>query len=198
MDNLTQRQRAIYDFVVGQIQLQGMPPTLMEIADAFGLNSPAGIADHLNAIERKGYIRRRRGVSRGIELPNQRRPGRRASLRVPVIGAVPSAAGLRRPDTEHGLYVDGRAVGSRVFAVRAEQALPRLGVLEGDYLLVDADADPATGNLVLARQGERTLLLQLSAQNRATAVAGRLNLRWNLEILGSVTGMFRSMTGFVA
>lgn len=195
MSSLTQRQRAIYDFIVGQIQLQGLPPTLMEIADAFGLSSAAGIADHLNAIERKGYIRRRRGVSRGIELPHRRRVGRRASVRVPVLGLVPSSTGLGRRDEAGSIFVDGRAVGSRAFAVRADEALRDMGVLAGDYLLVDSDLEPGRGDLVLGRQGDRTLLLRLSSRNRATAVAGRLSLGENLEILGAVAGVFRSANG---
>ena len=61
---LTRKQRAIYDFVVTCVNRRGIPPSLDEIARAFDLTSLSGVADHLRALARKGYIRRRRGVSR--------------------------------------------------------------------------------------------------------------------------------------
>jgi len=193
MQRLTSRQQAIYDFIVGQIQIQGLPPTLVEIAEAFGLRSAAGISDHLRAIERKGYIRRRRGVSRGIELSNGGRPGRRASVRLPLMGDVPAASGLQRGTPDRCLYVDARTVGPRAFGIRCRRDLPASAVLSGDTLLVDPDVEAAAGALVLGRQGARTVLLQLANRNQASAVAGQLDLCRDLEILGAVTGIVRSM-----
>ena len=68
MQRLTQRQHEIYQFIVRQVRNKGLPPSLVEIARAFDLRSVAGISDHLKAIERKGFIRRRAGISRGIQL----------------------------------------------------------------------------------------------------------------------------------
>lgn len=42
-------------------------PTVREIAAAFGFKSPNGVACHLEALERKGYLRRN-GTVRGIEV----------------------------------------------------------------------------------------------------------------------------------
>lgn len=65
---LTDRQRTIFEFLCTHIETQGYPPTVREIADHFGLSSTNGVADHLFALESKGWISRNRRVSRGIRV----------------------------------------------------------------------------------------------------------------------------------
>ena len=90
---LTKRQRAIYDYIVECIHSEGIPPSLTEIAEAFQLASASGVADHLRALERKGYIRRRPGMSRGIELIDiSRHRTASSAVRVPVIGSQKACA----------------------------------------------------------------------------------------------------------
>ena len=192
VSDLTRRQRAIFEFVVGRIQGEGIPPTLMEIADAFGLSSPAGISDHLKAIERKGYIRRRPGASRGIELAvrSGRRPTRR-SVRAPILGRVPSARGLQASAGNHVLF-DGRIASGEVFALRASvRGLERRGILEGDLLIVER-APARRKEMFVARQDDSVLLLELAEEGRtARPVAGRPDLSRELEFEGRVIAILR-------
>lgn len=62
----TAKQRAVLNFIEEYIAREGMPPTLREIGKAFGIRSTNGVNDHLRALERKGYIRRRDMLSRAI------------------------------------------------------------------------------------------------------------------------------------
>jgi repressor LexA len=39
-----------------------------EIAAEFGIRSPNGVVAHLRALEKKGFIKRRPGITRGIEV----------------------------------------------------------------------------------------------------------------------------------
>jgi repressor LexA len=43
-------------------------PTVREIARAMSIKSPNGVVVHLEALEKKGWIRRRPNSSRGIEV----------------------------------------------------------------------------------------------------------------------------------
>lgn len=52
---LTHRQQLVLDFV-RQACAKGRPPTLREIGDHMGIKSTNGVADHLRALERKGYL----------------------------------------------------------------------------------------------------------------------------------------------
>ena len=67
-EELSKRQKDVYHFIVVYLAMHGYPPTLREIASAIGLASTNGVADHLKALERKGYVERKPGISRAITL----------------------------------------------------------------------------------------------------------------------------------
>lgn len=76
---LTARQQEIYDFIERRIAA-GDPPTVREIGAQVGIRNPNGVMCHLRALQRKGVIDRTTIRSRGIAIPEHRRPGMRASL----------------------------------------------------------------------------------------------------------------------
>lgn len=63
---LTAKQQAVLDFIVERSTVTS--PTSREIAAAFGWNSPHAATAHLDALEKKGRIRRLPGRSRNIEV----------------------------------------------------------------------------------------------------------------------------------
>lgn len=64
---LTERQAELLQHVERSIRERGYPPTFRELCEAMGLgNQHQAIADHLTALERKGYIRRDPKRARGI------------------------------------------------------------------------------------------------------------------------------------
>jgi repressor LexA len=65
---LTDRQREVLNFIQANIGLYG--PTVREIAAALSISSPNGVVCHLDALERKGYIRRESHKARAIEVLN--------------------------------------------------------------------------------------------------------------------------------
>src|SRR5512147_530800 len=83
---LTARQEEIFSFIRAFIRERGYPPSVREIGEHFHIY-PRAVFDHLRALEKKGYLRRRGALSRGLEVlvfqgqePGQRsyRPGRDA------------------------------------------------------------------------------------------------------------------------
>ena len=201
---LTEKQNSIYEFIVDRVQGGGIPPTLTEIADAFGLSSASGVADHLNALERKGFIRRRPGMSRGIELIAARRsrhPAREsvsAALRVPVLGSIPARKrlSLARPTGRH-LVLDRRVTPGAAMAVRVElENLEKHGILDGDYLILGQSKRSTPGSLAVARLGNGTTLVEvLTARGRVRRVDTQTEMRDGYEVLGNVVAVLRSMNG---
>jgi repressor LexA len=63
---LTARQQQAYDFIRGHMAFYS--PTVREIAKAMSIRSPNGVVAHLEALEKKGWIRRRPNSTRGIEV----------------------------------------------------------------------------------------------------------------------------------
>ena len=54
----TARQAEVLGWIAGYLARNGMPPTIREIGGAMGIASPNGVKNHLNALVRKGLLRR--------------------------------------------------------------------------------------------------------------------------------------------
>lgn len=65
---LSARQRDVLRFLTSHYVTRGNAPTIREIANALELSSTNGVAQHLDALELKGYIRRVPYRARGIEI----------------------------------------------------------------------------------------------------------------------------------
>lgn len=70
-EELTARQRMIFDFLVEFSQREGYPPTMREIGEFFGIRSTNAVHEHLRALERKGWVERAGGASRGVRVMRQ-------------------------------------------------------------------------------------------------------------------------------
>lgn len=66
MTHLTERQAEVLRFIKAHILEHGFAPTLREIGNHFGIRSTNGVNDHLNALERKGYLTRGDMKSRAL------------------------------------------------------------------------------------------------------------------------------------
>ena len=68
MNALTPIQCRVLRFIAREVETTRLPPTHREISAAFRWRSNAAAKCHLLALEKKGFIRTRTRVSRGIEL----------------------------------------------------------------------------------------------------------------------------------
>lgn len=170
-----------------------MPPTLMEIAAAFGLSSAAGVSDHLKAIERKGYIRRRPGVSRGIEVQASTGGAPPRACSVPVIGHAPGAEGVQRSGATR-LAIDSRWASAEAVAFEcATDELSGLGILAGDLLLADGRSPVSAGDLIIGRQGRNVAILQVGGEGlNAAPIAGRIDPTTDVRAYGRVVTVIRA------
>src|SRR5258708_8212822 len=84
LNQLTERQREIYEFIRDKIESRGYGPTVREIGQAFEIRSPNGVMCHLKALEKKGLIKREGFSARAITLVNRRVGG----STLPLLGAV--------------------------------------------------------------------------------------------------------------
>lgn len=72
--DLTARQCEVLECIVDYMRLHDYPPTLRELGATLGIRSTNGVKDHLTALEKKGYLLRRRLASRGMTLTQKARP----------------------------------------------------------------------------------------------------------------------------
>ncbi len=67
-DGLTLRQRRILTVIQSSVQERGYPPTVREICEQVGLNSPSSVAHQLRVLETRGFIRRDPNRPRALEV----------------------------------------------------------------------------------------------------------------------------------
>ncbi len=68
--NLTEKQKKILEFIVNFVKEHKISPTTREIAAHFNI-APKNVLKYLKILEEKGYIKRKKKVSRGIILPEK-------------------------------------------------------------------------------------------------------------------------------
>jgi repressor LexA len=68
MNALTPIQCKVLEFIIQEVRQHALPPTHREISAAFSWTSNAAAKCHLLALEKKGFIRTRIRISRGIEV----------------------------------------------------------------------------------------------------------------------------------
>ncbi len=152
---LTESQLRVYEFIRDHIQSEGRPPTVREIGEALGISSTNGVRDALLILERKGYIRREKNLSRAIELTET--PVAANIESIPIVGRV--AAGLPLLAVEN---VDGHVAIDRSFLPRGEVFSLRVtgdsmkdeGIRDGDLVLVKRQDVANRGDIVVAVIGE--------------------------------------------
>ena len=172
MSDLTARQQAILDFIAAKVRDEGLPPTLAEIAAAFGFNQTRGAHKHLLALEAKGRLQLLPGKARGIRLrPLAGARGatlrrREAALELPVLGRVAAGApigangALADGDIERHLLLD-RAMffptPDYLLKVQGDSMVDD-GIFDGDLIAVHRTPVAENGQIVVARiDGELTV-----------------------------------------
>lgn len=169
--NLTTKQQQVLTFIREYSLAEGGSPTYREIARRFSFRSITAAADHVRALEKKGYVRRRVGRSRGIELLTASSAHSLSPIEVPVVGAI--RAGCPETQTEHKsgtLAVDraalGSAVGHHLFALEVRgDSMEGRGIHDGDWIVADVDVSPREGDVVVALIDGRNTLKTLAKGN---------------------------------
>ena len=207
---LTTRQQEIWQFLAEYVDAHGYPPTVREIGDAVGLASPSTVHAHLANLERAGLLRRDPTKPRAIELVGRRReesPARAAPTpTLPLVGRI--AAGgplLAEESVEEEIAVPGPLGRDADFLLRVTgDSMIEAGILDGDIVVVRKQSDARAGEIVVALVGDDESAEEATVKTFFRERDGRIRLQPenakleplypdHVEILGKVTGVFRSL-----
>lgn len=203
-EQLTKRQRAVYEFIRDKIHNRGYGPTVREIGERFRISSPNGVMCHLKALEKKGLITREPNMSRAIQLSAHDRPyghGPAPEDRgLPLAGVV--AAGVLHEAVEQQERIDFGEMFARndqfVLEVRGDSMI-EAQILDGDYVVIKKQKVAAAGQMVVARtqDGEATLKYWFPEKQRirlqpANSAMDPIYVR-EAEVLGVVVGVVRNL-----
>lgn len=207
---LTSRQREIYDYLISFTQELGYPPTVREICKATGLKSPRSASQHLQALERKGYIERGRDKSRAIRFLHNR-PGTPHPaipdnvVFLPLRGKVAAGFPTTASDARETAYAVDRALttGGKTFMLKVEgKSMINAHIMEGDLIMVDPEPTASDGDVVVAMIGDETTVKKYETRNGdvfltpANHGMDSMNLSSrsrDVKIIGKVVGLIRRM-----
>jgi repressor LexA len=207
IEGLGPRQRKILEHILGTVEDRGYPPSVREIAEAVGLASPSTVHAHLEALQRKGYLRKDATKPRAIQIsyapgvgPAESRGGTR---HVPLVGRIAAGSPTQAlEEIEDVMELPASIVGDgTLFMLRVKgDSMIEAGIHDGDFVVVRKQDDATPGSIVaallddeatvktLVRQGSRTLL---KAENPAYAPI-EVNTD-NGRIMGKVVALLRSL-----
>lgn len=99
MKELSEKQSQILQFLQDFVEDKDYPPSIRDIQDGCSISSTSVVDYNLRKLEEKGFIRRDREVSRGIEILGAR--GRRPRvIDVPVLGAIAAGQPIPVPTSD--------------------------------------------------------------------------------------------------
>jgi repressor LexA len=157
---LTPRQDEILSWVKAFIREHSMPPTVREIGTAFDIKS-SSVFDLLQALERKGHLRRGDLGARSLIVKGRSQRHECACQAVRVMGRVRAGAPVEAIEDDCGTIAVKKDLlrGREAFALKVEgSSMVDAGILDGDYVVVLKQEAADDGDVVVALiDGEATL-----------------------------------------
>ena len=154
---LTERQRQILHVIEQAMQDRGYPPSVREIGEAVGLNSPATVHTHLKALQDMGFIRRDPSKPRAIEVRfdtnSEVAMERRPSRHIPLIGDVAAGTNvLAQQNVEDLIPLPTDFTGEgELFMLRVRgDSMIEAGLLDGDFVVARQQQVAENGDIVVA------------------------------------------------
>lgn len=151
MDELTERQAAILDFIARHCRDNGYPPTVREIGFGVGLASPSTVHAHLAKLESAGRIRRDPTKPRAmfvVAAAEAGAPPAPSPAALPLVGSVAAGAPILAEEHVED-WVATPFEGDFVLRVRGDSMI-EAGILDGDLVVVRRAQTARDGEIVVA------------------------------------------------
>jgi len=199
---LYKRQKQILDFISQYIQVNGHSPTLQEIADSMELSSLATVHEHIQALEKKGVIKKYEGSVRGIEILDKTFNSSLSAVELPLVGFI--AAGEPIEANENPLATvtvssDIVSKTKRCFVLQVKgDSMIDMGIFDGDHVVIQQQNTARDGQIIVAlidNEFLKTLYHESDGRIRLQPANKRMDPIFveaaSLSIQGVVTGVIR-------
>ena len=154
MEELTPKRKQILDFIAAFIKGKGYSPSVRDVVNGCGLGSSSVAQFHLNVLERQGFIRRTREVSRGIALTEKYA---NAAL-IPVLGTVSAGQPIPVPSDDTWSTVPQETIDlpeylvdhlDKIYALRVKgTSMTDCMIDDGDIVIMQASNTAEDGETV--------------------------------------------------
>jgi len=198
---LTKIQRKLLDHLIDQKVTRSIQPTLAEIAVKFGYKNRSTVQQHLQALERKGFIKKNPKLSRSIELTLEDK----FFVPRPVLGEVAAGNPLTiYPDAIDTVELPTIAkMPKDSFLLRVKgDSLKDAYIFSGDIVIVNPHLEPKNGQIVVAILDDAAVVkrfykkkneVELISENPEFKPIVLDKKHPSFKLVGIVVGVYRSM-----
>ncbi len=195
---LTEKQKRIYEFIKNYIARNKIAPSYEEIKEKFGFRSLSTVFEHLQTLEKKGFIQKGGyNQKRAIQLVNF---GKR-TVTIPLVGTVAAGSPLEVYETIEYIDVPEEMLGDGenvALKVRGDSMIDS-GIFDGDIVIVKRQSTAENGQIVVAViDGEVTIKRIYYHKNEIELRASNPNVKpiivtpdKDFKIYGILIGLYR-------
>lgn len=151
---LYKKQKQILDFISQYIQINGHSPTLQDIANAMGLSSLATVHEHIQALEKKGILKRYDGAVRGLEIVDDSFNSGLSAISLPLVGYIAAGKPIEAIENPLATVLVSSDIVSKtkrcfVLQVRGDSMIEE-NICDGDYVVIQQQDTANDGQIVVA------------------------------------------------
>lgn len=211
--SLSEKQKAILEFIQRAVAGRGYPPSMREIGDAVGLSSLSSVTHQLNQLELSGYLRRDPNRPRALEVLIDI-PGRDSgavesdhptpigdAAMVPLVGRI--AAGIpitAEQQVEEVFPLPRQLVGKGdLFMLKVVgDSMIDAAICDGDWVVVRQQKTAENGDIVAAMLDDEATVKVFRQRDGHTWLLPRNSafepiLGDHAEVLGKVVTVLRAL-----
>lgn len=202
---ITKKQDEVLNFIKKHIVKNGFPPSVREIGQALGLNSPATVHAHLKKLEEAGCIRKESQKFRTIEVlvENEFKDTSSDIVKVPLLGKITAGnpiEAIERPDEFFSLPAELIPNKETIFTLKVSgDSMINVGIYDKDIVIVQKQKVARNGEIVVAMTDENEVTIKtfykendhirLQPENDSMSPI----ILDNVTILGKAIGLYRKL-----
>lgn len=104
-DGLTEKEKAIYDYIAGITRRDGFSPSIRDIQNALLIKSTSTVHSYLDRLEKKGYIQKETGKSRTLRAEPAVTGAAKKTVKIPVLHRINNGVPVFASENFNG-YID--------------------------------------------------------------------------------------------
>lgn len=197
MATLTKKQKEILDFIKKYSKENGVSPTFEEIREFFNLKALSGVHQHIDALEKKGFVEKTSHHSRAIQII-----GQESMISIPLSGAIAAGQPIETIEEKEKINIPKSTLTNPgdFYALKVQgESMIGEGIFDGDVVIIKKQEYAENGQTVVAiiNDNEATLKKLYKEKNRFRLQPANPNMlpifTNELEIRGVVLKIIRDL-----
>lgn len=151
-NDLTKKEKLVFDYLVQSINENGYAPSVRDIVASLGIKSTSSVHLYLHNLEAKGYIEQDAGKKRTLRICA---PYARVAGKVPLLGSITAGSPILAVENFEG-FVDlpwnsAKYSTDELFALKIKgESMIEAGILDNDVVIVRKTGYADNGQIVVA------------------------------------------------